>query len=163
MLAGHLAVREGLGVPVAHDLCGLLQPDRIELGGHRPRLGRCRLARLHRVDGLEHGSDLRTLRFGDLGQRVAVEVHGAALVFGPGEHLGDRADHAGGLVAGEHASTAQLSRLQPRREAAPALGRLREALGAADDLAVAVLVHADGHHHRHVLEPRHRRLLPHAF
>ena len=29
-------------------------------------------------------------------QRVAVEVHRAALVFGLGERLGDRADHAGG-------------------------------------------------------------------
>lgn len=71
--------------------------------------------------------------------------------FAPGGHLGDRADHAGGLVAGEHAHAAKAARLQPRQEAAPALLGLREALGAADDLAVSVLVRVDCHHHRHVL------------
>ena len=75
--------------------------------------GRC-LVRLHRVDGLEHGRDLRALRFGDLCQRVAVEVHRAALVSGIREHLGDRADHAGGLVADDYENAAQSSRLQPR-------------------------------------------------
>ena len=74
-------------------------------------------------------------------------MHGAALVFGVGEDLGDRADHAGGFVAGEHAHAAQPAGLEPRQEVAPALRRL----GAADHLAVAVLVHADRHHDRHVL------------
>lgn len=74
-------------------------------------------------------------------------MHGAALVFGVGENLGDRADHAGGFVAGEHAHAAQPAGLEPRQEVAPALRRL----GAADHLAVAVLVHADRHHDRHVL------------
>lgn|GEM_PF-3656778 len=46
MLARHLAVRQRLGIPAAH-----------HLGGRG-------LARLHRVDGLEHGRDLRTLGFG---------------------------------------------------------------------------------------------------
>ena len=78
-------------------------------------------------------------------------MRGAALVFGPGEHLGDRSDHAGGLIAGEHAHAAKAARLQPRQEGAPALLGFREALGAADDLAVSVLVHADRHHDRHVL------------
>ena len=151
MLAGHLASRQRLGEALAHDLGGLLQLHRLELGGHRLDLGRRGLARLHGVDGLEYGRDLGALRFGDLGQRIAVEAHGAALVFGPGEHLGDRSDHAGGLVAGEHAHAAQPSRLQLRQEAAPAFLGFREALGAADDLAVAVIVHADRRHRRHVL------------
>ena len=69
-LAGHLAVRQRLGEALAHDLCGLLQPHRLELGGHRPRLGRRGLARLHGVDGLEHGRDLRTLRFGTLARTL---------------------------------------------------------------------------------------------
>ena len=103
------------------------------------------------MDGLEHGRDLGALRFGDLGEDVAVEVHGAALVFCLREHLGDRADHAGGLVAHEHANAAQPARFQPRQEIAPALGRLGEALGAPDHLAVAVLVHADGDHDGDVL------------
>ena len=58
---------------------------------------------------------------------------------------------AGGLVAGEHAKAAQHARLRPRQEVAPALRRLGEALGAANHLAAAVLVHADGDHDRHVL------------
>ena len=151
MLARHLAVREGLGVAVTHDLGGLLEPHRFQVVGHGLGLGGGRLARLHRVDCLEHGRRLRPLRFRNLGEDVAVEVHGAALVFGVGEDLGDRADHVGGLVAGEHANTAKAARFQPRQEIAPALGRLGEALGAADHLAVAVLVHADRHHDRHVL------------
>ena len=114
MPAGHLAVRQRLGEALAHDLGGLLQLHRLELVGHR--LGLCRrgLARLHGVDCLGHGRDLGALGFGDLGQRVAVEAHGAALVSGIRERLGDRAHHAGGLVAGEHAHAAQPSRLQPR-------------------------------------------------
>lgn len=98
-----------------------------------------------RLDGLG------ALGFGDLGKDVAVEMHRAAPVSGLREHLGDRADHAGGLVAGEHANAAQPARLQPRQEIAPALGRLGEALGAADHLAVAVLARAYGDHHRDVL------------
>ena len=47
------------------------------------------------------------LDLGGLGQRVAVEAYRAALVFGPGEHLGDQAHQAGGLVAGEHAHASQ--------------------------------------------------------
>ena len=151
MLARHLAVRQRLGVPVAHDLCGLLELHGFQIGRHGLGLGGGRLARLHRVDCLEHGRRLRPLRFRNLGEDVAVEVHGAALVFGPGEHLGDRADHAGRLIAGEHAHAAQPARLQPRQEVAPALFGFREALGAADDLAVSALVHADRHHDRHVL------------
>ena len=103
------------------------------------------------MDCLEHGRRLRPLRFRNLGEDVAVEVHGAALVFGVGEDLGDRADHAGRLVAHEHAHAAQPAGLEPRQEVAPALRRLGEALGAADHLAVAVLIHADRHHDRHVL------------
>ena len=78
-------------------------------------------------------------------------MHREALVSGIREYLGDRADHAGRLVAGEHENAAQPARLQSRQEAAPALPGFREALGVADDLAVSVLVHADRHHHRHVL------------
>ena len=59
------------------------------------------------------------------------------------------------LVASEHTSAAQPSRLQPRQEAASALLGFREALGAADDLVISVLVHADRHHHRHVLADVH--------
>lgn len=71
--------------------------------------------------------------------------------FGAREDPGGRADHTGRLVAHEHAHAAQPAGLEPRQEVAPALRRLGEALGAADHLAVAVLVHADRRHDRHVL------------
>ena len=71
MLARHLALSRRLGVPVVH-----------HLGGRR-------LARLHRVDGLEHGSGLGALGLCDLGKDVAVEMHRAALVFGLRERIGD--------------------------------------------------------------------------
>lgn len=87
MLARHLAVRQRLGAPVAHDLGGLLEPHRFQVAGHRFRLGGRGLALLHRVDGLEHGRDARPPRFGDLGKDVAVETNGAALVFCLREHL----------------------------------------------------------------------------
>lgn len=87
MLARHLAVRQRLGAPVAHDFGGLLEPHRFQAAGHGLGLGGGRLALLHRVDGLEHGRDARPLRFGDLGKDVAVEMNGAALVFCLREHL----------------------------------------------------------------------------
>ena len=151
VLAGKPGVRQRLGVAVHDDPGRLLQPGPLELRGHLERLGLGGPARLHGVDGLEHGRDLRPLGLGYLGQHVAVEVHGAALVGGFREHLGDRADHAGGLVAREHAHAAQPARLEPREGLPPALGRLGEPLGRADDLALAVVVGAYGHHHRHVL------------
>lgn len=78
-------------------------------------------------------------------------MHRAALVFGLGEDLGDRADHAGGLVVDDYADAAQAARFQPRQEIAPAFRRLGEALGAADHLAVTVVVHADGYRDGDVL------------
>lgn len=75
-------------MPVAHRLGGLLGPHRFQVVGYGLGLGSVRLARLHRVDCLEHGRRLRPLRFRNLGEDVAVEVHGAALVFGVGEDLG---------------------------------------------------------------------------
>ena len=63
--------------------------------------------------GLEHRGRLGPLGLGHLRQRVAVEMDRAALVGGVREDLGDRADHAGGLVAGEHPDPAQPARLEP--------------------------------------------------
>lgn len=119
MLVGHLAVRERLGEAFAHDLGGLLELHRLELGGHRLRLRRRCPARLHRMDGLEHGRGLGALGFGDLGKDVAAEMHRAALVFGLREHLGDRADHAVRLIADGHPE-ADLSAFSLRFELVPA-------------------------------------------
>lgn len=90
----------------------------LEFRGHCERLGYGRLVRLHRVHGLEHRRDLRPLRLRDLGQHVAVEVHGAAPAGGPGKDLRYRADHLGGLVAREHPHAAQPGGLEPREELA---------------------------------------------
>lgn len=49
MLARHLAVRQRLGMPVAHRLGGLLEPHRFQVVGHGLGLGGGRFARLHRV------------------------------------------------------------------------------------------------------------------
>ena len=151
VLAGEPGVGQRLRAAVPDHPGGLLEFHAVELGGHLQRLGLGGLAGLHGVDRLEHCGDPGALRLGHPREDVPVEVHGAALVGGPGEDLGDRADHADRLVAGEHAHAAQAAGLQPREELAPALGRLREALRGAYDLAVAVVVHADGHHHGDVL------------
>ena len=87
MLARHLAVRQRLGAPVAHDFGGLLELHRFRIGRHGLGLDGRGLALLHRVDGLEHGRDARPPRFGDLSKDVAVEMNGAALVFCLREHL----------------------------------------------------------------------------
>ena len=148
---GEPRVRQGLGAAPADGLRGILEPHGFRLVGDLGSLPPRRLARLHDVDRLEHRGDLRAPRLRRLRQNAPVEADGAALVGGLREHLGDRADHPGGLVAGEHPDPAQAPRLEPREELPPALGRLGEPLGGACDLAVAVVVHADGDRHSDVL------------
>ena len=120
--------------------------------GDGARLLHAGIERLLGVDGLEHRRRLASLGLRHLRKHIAVEVHGAPLIGRIREHLGDGAGHGGGLVAGEHAHAREPPALEPREELPPALGRLREPLRGADDLAVAVVVDADGHHHGHVLE-----------
>ena len=151
VLAGEPGVRQRLGAAVPDDHGGLPELGLLEFGCNLEGLGLGGLARLHRVDRLQHGGDPRAPGLGDPGQHVAVEVDRAALVGGLREDLGDRADHAGRLVPREHAHAAPPARLEPREELPPALGRLGEPPGRAYDLAVAVVVDAYRHHHGHVL------------
>lgn len=151
VLAEKPGVRQRLGVALPDDLGGLVQHGRPELREHLERLGLGCLTRLHGMDCLEHGRDLRISRLRHLRQHVPVEADRAAPVGGLREHLGGRAGHAGCLVAGEHADAAQPARLEPREELAPALRRLGEPLGGADDLVVPVVVDAYCHHHGDVL------------
>ena len=148
---GEPRVRQGLGAAIAGGLRGPLEPHGLQLVGDLGGLPLRRPAGLHGVDRLEHRGDPGALRLGHPREDVPAEVRGAALVGGAGEDLGDRAGHAGRLVAGERAHAAQAAGPRPREELAPALGRLREALRGAYDLAVAVVVHADGHHRGDVL------------
>lgn len=152
MPRGEARVGQRLRDAVADALGGRRQPHVLQLGGDTAGLLRARLQRLLGMDGLEHRGHLGALGLGDLREHVAVEVHRAALVGGVREHLGYRARHGGGLVAGEHAHAREAPALEPGEELAPALGRLGEALGGPDHLSVAVVVDADGHHHGHVLE-----------
>ena len=103
------------------------------------------------MDRLEHDRDGGAPGLRHPGEHIAVEVHGAAPVGGLREHLRDRADHAGRLVADDHPHAVKASGPQPGQEFPPALRGLGEALGGADDLAVAVVVDADGHHDGDVL------------
>ena len=151
MLAGEPGVRQRLGVAVPDHPGGLLEFHAVELRGHLQRLGLGRLARLHGVDRLQHDGDPRAPGLRHPRQNVSVEVDRAALVGGLREDLGDRPHHAGGLVAREHADPAQAARPQPGEEPPPALRGLREALGRAYDLAVAVVVDTYRHHHGHLL------------
>ena len=152
MPRGEARVGQRLRDAVADALGGRRQPHAVQFGGDVAGLLRAGLQRLLGMNGLEHRGHLGALGLGDLREHVAVEVHRAALVGGSREHLGDGAGHGGGLVAGEHAHAREPPALEPREELPPALGRLREPLRGADDLAVAVVVDADGHHHGHVLE-----------
>lgn len=151
MLPREARVGQRLRVAVPDHLGGFSELGLLELRGHLERLGLGGFPRLHGVDRLEHRRGPGASGLRHLGQHVPVEVDGAALVRRVGEDLGYRADHAGGLVAGEHPHAAQAAGLQPREELPPALRGPREALRGADDLAVVVVVDAYSHHHRHVL------------
>ena len=103
------------------------------------------------MDRLEHGRDGGAPGLRHAGGHIAVEVHGAAPVGGIGEHLRDRADHAGRLAPDDHPRAVKASGPQPGQEFPPAPRGLGEALGGADDLAVAVAVGAGGDHDGDVL------------
>lgn len=149
---GEARVGQRLGGALAHALGGCRQPHLVQRRRHRRGLLHAGVERLLGVDRLQHGRHSAPPGLRYLGQDVAIEVHRAALVGRSREHLGDGAGHGGGLVAGEHAHAGKPAGPRPREELPPALGGLGEPLGGADDLAVAVVVVADGHHHGHVLE-----------
>ena len=152
MLHGEAGVGERLGSSVPHALGRLLEPHLVQRAGHGPGLFHAGLGGFLGMNRLEHGRDLAPLGLRHLREHVAVEVDSAPLVGGVREHLGDGARHGGGLVAGEHPHAGEAAALEPREELPPALGRLGEALGGADHLAVAVVVDAYCHHDGHVLE-----------
>ena len=91
------------------------------------------------------------LDFERAGKRIAVEVHGAALVGGSENHLHDRAGNTERLVLDDHSHSVHPAGPQPGQVVPPALRRLREALGNAGGLAVAVIVDIDGGHDGDVL------------
>ena len=140
-----------LGASLAHHLGGGVELHRLEVGGDALGLRHGSLEGLLGVYGLEHLGDPLALAPRHLAEHVAVEVDGAAPVLGLREHLLERAEHAERFVAGHHADAREPAPAQPQQELLPRVLGLGEALGAADHLAVAVAVHADGDHDRHVL------------
>ena len=72
-------------------------------------------------------------------------MRGAPLVRGPGEHLDDGVNHAGGPAVREHAHAVEP--LAPAKRGTRASNRkARLALRSHYGLALAVVVDADGHH-----------------
>lgn len=119
---------------IAHAFGGLLEPHLLQCQRDGLGLLLASIEGFLGVDGLEHDDYLPSLGSRHLHHDVSIKVHRAALVCCIWKHLGN----GGGLVAGEQPHTEKPAALQPREELAPALGRLREPLSGADDLALAV-------------------------
>lgn len=93
VLRREVRVGESLGEAVAHRPRGRAEPHPVQLARHLRRLPRARLARLLRVDRLQHPRYGLPPGHGHPSQHVAVEVDRAALVACPGEHLFERTEH----------------------------------------------------------------------
>ena len=151
VLRREFRVGKRLGEPVAHRPRGRPEPHRLQLVRHLPGLPAACLARFLRVDRLQHARHGLPPGHGNLSQHVAVEMHRAALVAGPGEHLLERTEHPRALVAGDEPHAGEPAPLEPGEKLAPGLRGLGVPLGAANDLPVAGGVDADGDQHGHVL------------
>ncbi len=93
VLGREFRVGQRLGEPVAHHPCGRPELYRLQLLRHILGLPTACLARLLRVDRLQHVRHGLSPGHGDPSQHVAVEIHRAAPVAGPGEHLLERTEH----------------------------------------------------------------------
>ena len=151
MLHREIGVGQRLAAALAHDLGGRAQLHRLERVRHLRRLRLRRFARFLRVNGLEHLGDLDPLLPRHFPEHVSIEVRRAALVLGVGKNLLERPEQPQRLVARDEPHARQPAPAQPQEELLPRFLRLGETLGASHDLAAALGVHPDGHHHRDVL------------
>ena len=83
VLRREFRVGQRLGEPVAHRPRGRPEPHRLQLLRHLLGLSGAYLARFLRVDRLQHARRGFPPGHGNPSQRVAVEMHRAALVAGP--------------------------------------------------------------------------------
>ena len=109
VLGRELRLGQRLGEPVARRPRGRPEPHRLQLLRHLLGLSGTCLARFLRVDRLQHSRRGLPPGHGNPSQHVAVEMHYAALVASPGEHLLERTEHPRALVAGDepHGSRAE--------------------------------------------------------
>ena len=94
VFAGKIAVGQRFLDAVLDLLGGLLQLHGAQLGNNSLCLLAGRFFALLRVDRLEHFCHNFDLGFGHNGENVAVEMHGAALVFGVRKHLAHGLQHS---------------------------------------------------------------------
>ncbi len=94
---------------------------------------------------------------------VAIPVDHAPLPAGLGVKSAQRLDQAQALVAGDQPHAPKTAFFEMAQEVSPARGVLLNPFANAQYLAIAVLVDADRHQHRHVLHfAAPRAFQPHA-
>lgn len=113
VLRWEFRVGKRLGEPVAHRPRGRPEPHRFQLLRHLLGFSGACLARFLRVDRLQHARRGLPPGHGNPSQHVAVEMHRAALVAGPGEHLLERTEHPRALVAGDEPYAGEPAPLEP--------------------------------------------------
>ena len=120
-----------------------LQPPGFHLRGHAFGLPQRGFPGFHGEHGLGRVGRPFHVPVADLGQDVAHEVDHAPLVTRPGQHPRDGGDEPGAPVADHEPHAPETAFDHGPYELLPAGPVLLHALGHADDLAVARVVHAD--------------------
>ena len=121
-----------------------------ERGNHLGSLPRCRRAALLGMDGFQHMGDLTDLGRGHVAENVAVEVHHAALPPCRGVEVRSALDQAQTGVRDDQFDAGEAALFEVTQKGAPARLVLLGALHDPQDLAEALLVHADRHQQRDI-------------
>lgn len=108
-----------LGGPVAHRPRGRPEPHRLQLVRRLSGRPAARLAPFLRVDRLRRARHGLPPGHGNPSQHVAVEMHRAASVAGPGKHLLERTEHPRALIADDEPRAGEPAPLESGEELAP--------------------------------------------